>query len=95
VCAGEVWSEGGFTLVLFQGWDVGSEVLLEQVQLDFSLRNKFIIFLPCGLLGDNNTIIDLVEGRIKDCNKTTVALSCPVLNIKKLNTLHIGNVHDI
>jgi len=25
-CAGEVWSEGGFTLALFQGWVVGSEV---------------------------------------------------------------------
>jgi len=31
VCAGEVWTEGGFTLALFQGWVVGSEVLLEQV----------------------------------------------------------------
>jgi hypothetical protein len=45
---------GGFTLSLFQGWGVGSEVLLEQVQLSFSFRNKFII-LPCGLLIDNNT----------------------------------------
>jgi len=34
---------------------VGSEVLLEQVQLNFSFRNKFIIHLPCGLLTDNNT----------------------------------------
>jgi len=34
---------------------VGSEVLLEQVQLNFSFRNKFIILLPCGLLVDNNT----------------------------------------
>ena len=34
---------------------MGSEVLLEQVQLNFSLRNKFIIFLQCGLLVDNNT----------------------------------------
>jgi hypothetical protein len=34
---------------------VGSEVLLEQVQLNFSCRNKFIILLPCGLLVDNNT----------------------------------------
>jgi len=33
---GEVWSEGGFTLALFQGWVVGSEVLLEQVQFNFS-----------------------------------------------------------
>jgi len=32
-----------------------SEVLLEQVQLNFSFRNKFIILLLCGLLVDNNT----------------------------------------
>jgi hypothetical protein len=54
VCAGEVWTEGGFTVALFQGWGMGSEVLLEQVQLNFSFQNKFII-LPCGLLVDNNT----------------------------------------
>ena len=36
MCAEEVGTEGGFTLVLFQGWGVGSEVLLEQVQLNFS-----------------------------------------------------------
>jgi len=41
------------TLTLFQGWGVGSEVLLDQVQINFSFRNKFII-LPCGLLVDNN-----------------------------------------
>jgi len=55
MCAGEVWTEGGFTLVLFQGWGGGSEVLLEQVQLNFSFQNKFIIILPYGLLVDNNT----------------------------------------
>jgi len=54
-CAGEVWTAGGLTLALFQGWGVGSEVLLEQVQLNFNFRNKFIILLPCGLLVDNNT----------------------------------------
>jgi hypothetical protein len=54
VCAGEVWTEGCFTLVLFQGWGMGSKVLLEQVQLNFSFQIKFII-LPCGLLVDNNT----------------------------------------
>jgi len=31
VCVEEVWTKGGFTLALFQGWCVGSEVLLEQV----------------------------------------------------------------
>ena len=28
--------------------------MLEQVQLNFSFQNKFIILLPCGLLVDNN-----------------------------------------
>jgi len=55
VCAGEVWTEGGFTLALFQGWGMGGEELLEQVQLNFSFRNKFIILHPCGLLVENNT----------------------------------------
>jgi hypothetical protein len=55
VCAGEVWTTGGFTPALFQGWGVGYEVLLEQVQHDSSFQNKFIILLPCGLLLDNNT----------------------------------------
>jgi hypothetical protein len=36
-------------------WGVGSEVLLEQVQLNFSFQNKFIILRPCGLLVDNKT----------------------------------------
>ena len=49
-CAGVVWTEGGFTLVLFQGWGMGSEELLEQVQLNFSFRNNFIIIHLCGLL---------------------------------------------
>ena len=51
----EVWTEGGFTLTLFPGWGVGSEVLLEQVQHDFSFQNTFIILLLCSLLVDNNT----------------------------------------
>jgi hypothetical protein len=55
VCAGEVWTEGGFTVDLFQGWDVGSEVL----QLNFSFRNKFIILLPCGLLVNNNKFLKM------------------------------------
>jgi hypothetical protein len=53
-CAGEVRTEGGFTLDLFQGWGMGSEVLLEQVQLNFGFRNKFIILHPHGLLVENN-----------------------------------------
>jgi hypothetical protein len=46
--------EGGFSLALFKGWGVGSEVLLEQMQLNFSFQNKLIILLPCGPLVDNN-----------------------------------------
>jgi len=34
---------------------MGSEVLLEQVQSNFSFRNKFITLLPCGHPVDNNT----------------------------------------
>jgi hypothetical protein len=55
VCVGEVWSEGSFTLALFQSWGVRSKVLLEQVQLTFSFQNKFIILHPCGFLVDDNT----------------------------------------
>jgi hypothetical protein len=55
MCAGEVWTEGCFTLAMFQGWCMGSEVLLEQVQLNFSFQNKFTILLPCGRLVENNT----------------------------------------
>jgi hypothetical protein len=36
---------------------VESEILLEQVQLNFSFRNKFKILLPCGLLVDNNAFL--------------------------------------
>jgi len=36
---------------------VGSEVLLEQVQLNFSSRNKFTILLPCGLLEENHAFL--------------------------------------
>jgi hypothetical protein len=52
-------SDGGFTLALFQGWGMGSDVLLEQVQLNFSFRNKFIIPLLCGLLIDNYTFLKM------------------------------------
>jgi len=52
VCLGGTQVEGGFTLLLFQGWGVGSEVLLKQVRLNFNFQNKFIIVLLCGLLAD-------------------------------------------
>jgi hypothetical protein len=34
---------------------MGCEVLLEQVQLNFSFRNKFMTLLPYGHPVDNNT----------------------------------------
>jgi hypothetical protein len=34
---------------------MGSEELLEQAQLNFSFRNKFIILHPCDFLVENNT----------------------------------------
>jgi hypothetical protein len=46
---------GWFHSCLVSGSGSGDEVLLEQEQLNFSFRNKFIILLPCGLLVDNNT----------------------------------------
>jgi len=54
-----IWTEGHFILVLVQGYGGGSEVLLEQSQLNFSFRNKFIIVLPCGLLVDSNTFLNV------------------------------------
>ena len=54
-CAVEVWTEGGFTLALFQGCAMGREELLERVQTNFSFRNKFITLLPCSHPVDNNT----------------------------------------
>jgi hypothetical protein len=63
-CFGEVWTKGGFTMAFFQGWGVRSEVLLEQVQLNFSFRNKFIILLPYGLIVDNNTFSKMCVFRI-------------------------------
>jgi hypothetical protein len=34
-----------------------SEELLEQEQLNFSFRNKFVILHPCGLLVENNIFL--------------------------------------
>jgi hypothetical protein len=47
-------NRGWFHSRLVSGGGWGSELLLEQVQLHGSFRNKFIILLPCGLLADNN-----------------------------------------
>jgi hypothetical protein len=46
---------GWFHSRLVSGMGLVSEVLLEQVRLNFSFRKKFTILLPCGRLVDNNT----------------------------------------
>ena len=46
-------------MALFQECVVGSEVLLEEVQLNFNFRNKFTTILPCDLLEENNTFSKL------------------------------------
>jgi hypothetical protein len=67
VCAEEVGTKVGFTLALFQRWGMGSEILLEQVQLNFCFQNKFII-LPCGRLVDSNTFSKMcVFKRVTGC----------------------------
>jgi hypothetical protein len=38
---------------------MGSEELLEEVQINFSFRNKFIILHSCGRLVDNNTFLKM------------------------------------
>jgi len=64
---GGVWTEEDFTLVLFQGWVEGIEVLLEQLKLNFSFRNKFIVLLPCGLLVNNNTFLKMCVFKSLTC----------------------------
>jgi hypothetical protein len=59
VCLERIWTKGGFILALVQGYGVGSEVLLEQAQLNFSLCNKFIIVCLQVLLVDNNTFLNM------------------------------------
>ena len=79
MCVGEVWTEGGFTLALFQGWGVGSEVLLEQVQLNFSSLNKFTILLPCGLLVDNTfskmSVFKSLTGKYGESKTTRIMMT--------------------
>jgi len=45
----------GFALTLFQGWRGGVKYCWKMYSSNFSFQNKFIIFLSCGLLVDNNT----------------------------------------
>jgi len=52
---GVLGTQGGFALSLFQGWDEGVKYCWKMCSSNFSFWNKFIIFLLCGLLVDNNT----------------------------------------
>jgi len=52
---GVLGTQGGFALALFQGWGGKVKYCWKMCSSNFSFRNKFIIFLSCGLLVDNNT----------------------------------------
>jgi hypothetical protein len=73
--------EGSFSLALFQGWAGRSEVLSEQVQLNFRYRNKFIILLPCDLLAGNNTFSKMcVFKSLTRLSSYHVCYPCPSVN---------------
>jgi hypothetical protein len=59
----------------FRGGGMGSEELLEQVQLNFSFRNKFIIFYHCGLLVDNNTFSKMCDLKVLLATPIMVVMS--------------------
>ena len=48
-------TQGGFALALFQGWGGEVKYCWKICSSNFSFRNKFVVFLSCGLLVDNNT----------------------------------------
>jgi hypothetical protein len=62
---------------------VGSEILLEQVQLNFSFLNKFIILLLCALLVDNNTFSKMCV--LKDLPQSGMAISPTRVALTRLN----------
>jgi len=49
---GVLGTQGGFALALFQGWGGGVKYCWKMCSSNFSFRNKFIIFLSCGLSVD-------------------------------------------
>jgi len=53
---GVLGTHRGFALALFQGSKIGVKYCSKIYNSNFSFRNKFIIFLSCGLLVNNNTI---------------------------------------
>ena len=50
---GVLGTQGGFALS-FQGWGGGGKYCQKMCSANFSFRNKFIIFLSCGLFLDNS-----------------------------------------
>jgi len=52
---GVLGTQGGFAPALFQGWGGGVKYHWNMCSSNFSFQNKFIIFLLCCLLVDNNT----------------------------------------
>ena len=58
---------------------MGNGLLLEQVQLNFSFRNKFIILLPCVLL---------LDAHFKKCAFLKVFLATLIMVVMK-TAMHI------
>ena len=58
-CAGEVWTEGDFTLALFQGGVGVVKNCWNRRSSYFSFRKKFIIVFPFGVLVDNNKFLKM------------------------------------
>jgi len=52
---GVLVTQGGYALALFQGWGGGVKYCWKMCSSDYSFRNKFIIFVSCVLLVENNT----------------------------------------
>jgi len=48
-------TQGGLAIALFQGWGGEVKYCWKICSSTLSFRNKFIVFLSCGLLVDNNT----------------------------------------
>jgi len=46
---GVLGAQGGFVLAFFQGWIGGVKYCWKMCSSNFRFRNKFIIFLSCGL----------------------------------------------
>jgi len=48
-------TQDSFALALFQRWGGEVKYCWKICSSNFNFRNKFIVFLSCGLLVDNNT----------------------------------------